>query len=318
MSFQITKINKELQEAIRKINKPLMGMYQNGNVQVAIFTDGTKVVQTEDGYFDYDFATNIDIKITDYCANNCQFCFEGSSNKGTHGNLNHPILDTLHSFQEVALGGGNPLSHPNLLPFLIRMKKRHVIVNMTIHQKDFLEKYDCVKQWTEAGLIHGLGISLTKPTNELITKARTIPTAIIHVIDGLITEDVLGTLSDNNLKILILGYKTKERGADYHRVFDRQIQDNIRYLAKNINNYTDHFSLISFDNLACEHLNMQGNCTEQEWNDYYMGDDGTQTFYIDLVKEEFATNSTSTERKTFKQGITVDEAFHEVKKTSKV
>lgn len=313
MNFQITKLNKELKEAIHKINKPLLGIYQNGNVQIAIFEDGTKIVQTNDDEFHYDFATNIDIKITDYCANNCPFCFEGSSDKGRHGDLNHPILDTLHPYQEIALGGGNPLSHPDLESFLIRMKKKRVIVNMTVHQKDFMDSYEQLKQWTEAGWIHGLGISLINPTPELIAKVQTIPTAILHVIDGLVSKETLQTLSDNNLKILILGYKSKERGLDYQSRNNTTISKNIQYLAKNINYWTNHFTLVSFDNLACEHLNMQGNCTEQEWNITYMGDDGTQTFYIDLVREECALNSTSTDRKSINQDMNVDKAFHHVR-----
>ena len=33
--------------------------------------------------------------------------------------------------------------------------------------------------------------------------------------------------------------------------------------------------------------------TEKEWNDYYCGDDGEYTFYVDLVEEQFARSSTN-------------------------
>ena len=33
--------------------------------------------------------------------------------------------------------------------------------------------------------------------------------------------------------------------------------------------------------------------TEEEWNDYYCGDDGEYTFYVDLVEEQFARSSTN-------------------------
>ena len=47
----------------------------------------------------------------------------------------------------------------------------------------------------------------------------------------------------------------------------------------------------------------------KEWEEFYMGNDGNYTFYIDMVKGEFAKNSISKER--FPIGNkTMDEMFH--------
>ena len=49
--------------------------------------------------------------------------------------------------------------------------------------------------------------------------------------------------------------------------------------------------------------------TKKEWEEFYMGNDGNYTFYIDMVKGEFAKNSISKER--FPIGNkTIDEMFH--------
>lgn len=33
--------------------------------------------------------------------------------------------------------------------------------------------------------------------------------------------------------------------------------------------------------------------TDEEWNEFYMGDDGTMTYYIDMVERKFARSSTA-------------------------
>ena len=56
------------------------------------------------------------------------------------------------------------------------------------------------------------------------------------------------------------------------------------------------FESISFDNLALEQLDVKSLMSEKDWNQFYMGADGTSTMYIDMVKREFAKSSTSVNR----------------------
>ena len=56
------------------------------------------------------------------------------------------------------------------------------------------------------------------------------------------------------------------------------------------------FEVVSFDNLAVQQLEAERLMSEEDWNQFYMGDDGSATMYIDMVKKEFAKSSTSTER----------------------
>jgi len=53
------------------------------------------------------------------------------------------------------------------------------------------------------------------------------------------------------------------------------------------------FKVVSFDNLAIEQLHLKDRLDEKEWEMFYGGDDGTVTFFIDLVKGVFAKNSLS-------------------------
>ena len=56
---------------------------------------------------------------------------------------------------------------------------------------------------------------------------------------------------------------------------------------------TDHFDVVSFDNLALEQLHMRDKLSDEDWEMFYAGDDGTVTFYIDLVNGTFARSSLS-------------------------
>ena len=63
------------------------------------------------------------------------------------------------------------------------------------------------------------------------------------------------------------------------------------------------FDVVSFDNLAIKQLDVKRLLTKEEWNEFYMGDDGGFTMYVDMVNREFAKSSTSTERWTITNDI---------------
>ena len=65
-------------------------------------------------------------------------CHENSVPNGKHGDLFEPsFLDTLHPYTEIAIGGGNPLEHPDLYKFLQLCKERKFIPSMTVNQIHF-------------------------------------------------------------------------------------------------------------------------------------------------------------------------------------
>lgn len=194
----------------------LLGIYKNGNFTTKIFSDGTKVRETEDDEFRPAFAENMDIKICNYCDMSCPFCHEGSTTDGMFGDiLNEKFIDTLHPYQEVAIGGGDATSHPDLIPFLHKLKDRKVIANMTVNQIHFEKKQELIKKLVDEKLIYGLGVSLVNPTDQFIELISQYPNAVIHVINGILKPSDVVLLANKNLKMLILGYKRLRRGNDW-------------------------------------------------------------------------------------------------------
>lgn len=107
----------------------IIGKYKNGNYVVTLLSDGTKIRETNDNEFIPSFAENCDVKITDKCDGGCPFCYEGCTPNGRHGDiLNYKFLDTLHSYTELAINGNN-LSHPDLVPFMHKMRDKKIILS---------------------------------------------------------------------------------------------------------------------------------------------------------------------------------------------
>ena len=296
----------------------LLGRYKNGNVITTIYSDGTKERFTYDDEFHPDFAENMDIKICNRCDRGCRHCHEGSTPDGKLGDImNEKFINTLHPYQECALGGGNILEHPDLIPFLYKLKDKRVVPNITLNQKHFEENIELVDDLISKKLIYGLGISLENPTTEFIEKVKKFPNAVIHVINGIFTEQDYKTLKGNGLKSLILGYKDLRRGSDYLHKASGEIRKNQEWLEDHIDDMVNGFEVLSFDNLAIDQLHIREqweDLTNEDWDEFYAGDDGTNTYFIDMVERKFARSSTAPFDKRYDLLDDVDEMFRVIQK----
>lgn len=289
--------------------------YINGNYTVQInLNDGTKIRETEDDEFNASFAENIDIKICDYCDIGCKWCHEDSTVNGKFGDvLNEAFLATLHPYQEVAIGGGDATAHPDLIPFLEALKARNVIANLTVNQIHFMKKRELIEKLISEKLIYGLGVSLMNPTPEFIEAVSKYPNVVIHTINGTLTQDDIEALQNKNLKILILGYKHLRRGNEFYEVANRTVNRNQDWLKENLKYIVKKFKVVSFDNKAIEQLDVQRLMSPEKWETFFMGDEGTSTFYIDMVNRKFAQNSTAPLDERFDLLNSVDEMFNVVR-----
>ena len=289
----------------------IIGKYQNGNYTVTLLSDGTKIRENDLDFFEPAFAENCDVKITDKCDGGCAFCYEGCTPNGKHGDILNPkFLDTLHPYTELAING-NDLSHPDLFVFLQKMMDKNIGVNMTVNQTHFERHYGLIEFLVKNGAIHGLGISLREATKEFVNKVKPFPNAVIHTINGILSPDDYEILKDNGLKILILGYKQLRRGVDYYDAHEVDVCKKQDWLYDNLKEMLNHFEVVSFDNLAINQLEVKRLLSEDKWDEFYMGDDGNYTFYIDLVEGTFAKNSLSMERWPIMDNI--DDMFNKVR-----
>lgn len=268
----------------------ILNSYTNGGYVVTIYEDGTKV-RKQISHLPPRTPESIDLKITNYCnlSHICKWCHENSDVNGDNGNLNKisRILKDLPAGSELAIGGGNPLAHPDLFKFLETMQERGIICNLTINQRHVNAFKSDLTSLITNDLIKGLGISKSgqKSVAWLFELTNNI---VFHVIAGINKIDEILMLP----KVLILGYKNIGRGHNYKFNNDVNINLNLKKWRREIQDYLGN-NTISFDNLALEQLHIQKHLTPELWDSIYMGEDATFTYYIDAVKQRFGQSSTS-------------------------
>lgn len=290
----------------------LLYSYPNGNYQTLIFDDGTKVRQTFDENeteFKPGFAESIDLKITDYCDGGCPMCYANSTKRGKEADLNQWFMSSFHKGQELAIGGGNPLSHSELETFLAyATEELGVIPNITVNEKHLTpENIQRLKSMSDNRLIYGIGLSYVKSAKKLLEVASEIPNVVFHVIAGYHSLNEIMKLAGENSKVLLLGYKYIGRGVNYKNNYPLEVSRNIVEIKNSLGEIRDKFKVLSFDNLAIEQLHPQSLVSKEQWDKLYMGDDGKYTFYIDAVTQTFSKNSL--EEKTYPVMDSVDDMF---------
>lgn len=277
----------------------ILDTYKNGNAKIMLFDNGTRVIEyPDDEKLNVDFPLSMDCKITNRCPMGCPMCHEKSTPDGEHGDImNAEFIDKLHKGTEMAIGGGAVTSHPDLVDFLYKLKNIGVRPSITVHQKEFERNENLIKYLIDNELIYGLGVSFSSKNDKLWLKILSYKNTVVHLINGIHGKEVFDYFAYNKAKILILGYKDFGRGHDFlNTEMGKIIEEKMTWLNQNLKNYIDKFEVVSFDNLAIEQLDVKSILSEKEWNEFYQGDDGTATMYVDLVKKQFAKTSTSSKR----------------------
>lgn len=296
-----------------------LATYKNGNTLTTIYDDGTKIHFTKDDEFKFEFPESHDISISQCCDNGCEWCYYGCSPTGKHARLlGWKFFGSMRPYTEIAINLQRPLP-PDLGAFLFLMHQHSIICNVTINQNHFMDTKirKELDIWVRQGFIKGIGVSLTNPKQDgFIDEIKKYPNAVIHIIAGVTPWEDIQYLMGHGLKLLILGYKKTERGKKFYDHSSTLIEDNIKWLESDLDGIINGFKVVSFDNLAIEQLHLKDKLSEKEWEMFYGGDDGTVTFFIDLVKGVFARSSLS--RIVYTIGDkTIDEMFEVIKEEIK-
>ncbi len=149
----------------------------------------------------------VDLKITDYCEYNCPFCDQNSTKNGTHAPLEYikDIIDLLVDLKvfEIALGGGEPTSHPDFDTIIAYAARQGICINYTTRNPKQLGK----------GSKSALSVT---SLNDLKKVPSSVRAYNVQVVDGCISSEEFSELldycSDNLLQLTLLGFKKTGRG----------------------------------------------------------------------------------------------------------
>lgn len=290
--------------------------YENGNYKVMLNTiNGTKIRFNKEDIFKANRPESIDVKISNMCHHNCLFCHENSSADGYVANISNVIYFAkgLPPYTELAIGGGNLMDNIKHTEQILNIFKEHkAFCSITIQLSDFIEYFDIIKRWKDSKLVYGIGISYNGGilTNNFWAKYNQISNAVLHVIAGILSPRDFDLLTDyakkEKIKVLILGYKKMRRGDKYYSSFETKIESYMYYMQIHLNEWLQCMSVCSFDNLALQQLHIKEQISKDKWDMYYMGEDGSATFYVDLVEMEYAKSSTSLYRYVIRNNNIID------------
>ena len=311
-----------------KENK-LLYSYRNGNVDVEIFEDGTKTREWSDETPWAEYPESADVKITNNCSlgsgpgglNICHFCHEQSNTLGAHADLSlvEKIWSTQKPGTEMAIGGGNPLSHPDIIPFLKTMKSYGIISNITMNMLHIKEYASMIKQLQDEKLIYGMGVSYRGPASlKYLSDDIDYKNVVFHLITGINDlsdcKAVIEWCRARNIKpkILMLGFKQFGLGkAFYSPSVQQKIDAWKNVYLKEL--FKIDGIVISFDNLGLEQVALKDHVSKELWDTHFQGHEGDHTFFLDSVKQEFTRNSTATERFKFDGSEDIRDLFNKVR-----
>lgn len=192
-------------------------------------TNGTKVRLAIGRYTKAKRPELVDIKITDYCAFGCNFCYQGSTVLGKHSttqNLDF-IIDELAKAKvfEVAIGGGEPTEHPAFIEILKKFNSRGIVPNFTTKSLGWVKRnWSDIEQYIGAFAYSAEKISDLNSA-DLMFKDIPHDRINIHYVMGL-GSDVefmafMKRAYELDFRVTLLGYKTVGRGNDVdHYAYD--------------------------------------------------------------------------------------------------
>lgn len=270
----------------------LLAGYRNGGYQVEIYADGTKVRTELDASLPPVLPEQMDLKITDWCDAGCAWCHEKSTTKGTHGDVTRTLalLADLPPGTEVAIGGGDPLSHPEFERFVRGLRAQGKVPSVTVNGRHFERHRAMLETLTSEGQLFGVGISYHDSIPDWDYEHM-----VLHLIAGVNPPSVLDEAS-RRMKVLLLGYKQFGRGKKLFELRTKQVQDTIASWYRELFIVAQNHHL-SFDNLAIDQLKPQRVFKDPAaYTRQYMGPEGQFSMYVDAVTETFALSSYSPER----------------------
>lgn len=267
--------------------------YINGNYQIKIYEDGTKIRETLDLEFRPTRPESIDLNISNYCENNCSFCYLNATKEGTHAKLlNDEFLKQLKAGTELAINYAK--GHPELEEFLKEMKKRKIIVSMTVNERN----YEAGLSLIEKKLVYGLGISVVEAKEEMLEKTKKFENVVFHIINKITKKETFEKLKER--KVLVLGFKEKGRAKSGFQT-NRELEENLNFLMKNT-------KILVFDNLGLEQLKIKEKVKVEMWEKHFLGNDGKFSMYYDAVSKKAFKSSLETKGDEV-EGKTVKEIF---------
>jgi hypothetical protein len=240
----------------------------------------------------------VDIKITDFCDRQCKFCYQDSSVTGKHANDHYfyQITETLASLRvfEVAIGGGEPMSHPQIGSFIKELRQAGVVPNITTRRTNWLRDPKLVRTvFDNVGRVafsceHG---SHARQFLALVESAGISRDKVgIHVIPELtgaaVLEDILAVVGCD-VAVTLLGLKRTGRGKELGK-YDIDKPD--CWIEPTLRQSEHRWTTVGIDTTLAKSCHKELKALKVDER-FYDTKDGKFSMYLDLVRPSIGPSS---------------------------
>lgn len=252
----------------------------------------------------------VDLSITDYCEENCEFCYKNSGCSGKHADmkvLNNIIYQMGNAgVFEIAIGGGDPVSHPEFSKILYKIKNSGIVPSFSTRSTKWLDNGEIVKSVKENCGAVAFSVRNAKEVKSFIAKSEKvgIKPSLHFVLGGSDLKNIpkIMDLRDRYEKLIILGFKNIGRGKDFTPYSTKGWIDIL-------NEYK--WSKVGVDASLAEVLRKESSIPQI----YIRKEDGVFSMYNDAVENTASFNSFSEDKiKCDKKPF--EEIWREVRKTN--
>lgn len=280
----------------------ILHQYTNGNAHVAIYSDGTRIIDAPDD-IQLEYPLNIDVRLSRQCAYGrnptngksvCGFCHESATTDGRHASITdiNALIDSLYGLPkgtEIAVGINQYSDEVEY--FLKRFYDSGWIVNATVNQGFLKRDLDSIQANIRSGHIKGLGVSYRKHAADFPSELLGYQNTVFHVIAGIDSIKEVAALADKGVKkILVLG--EKDFGFNLGKV--KLVSESHREWYRRVHELFKKFDIVSFDNLALEQLTIKRFI--KNWDEIYQHE---FSFYANAVDRTFSPSSRSADVSQF-------------------
>lgn len=263
---------------------------------------GTKIRMSFEDGVDTSFSTApelVDLKITDHCHKGCKYCYQDSNpnGKGADANQLYSIVRELAKLEvfEIAIGGGEPTTHPQFLELLRYTQEHGIVPNFStgslqwIDSKSFADTvrstcgsfaYSIRSDEYQGRVIAEYAEALDKA--ELRGKG-TLQVVFLPNTPQWELEELVKSAREHKIKITFLGFKNIGRGANFVPRYKKQAPINWKKILP-------ASDLIGFDTVMIrQHHKELLAAGVSKWSMSIA--EGTHSMYIDAVSHKIGPSS---------------------------
>lgn len=180
----------------------------------------------------------VDIKITDFCPHGCAFCYQSSTKRGQHAEMERIRSLAYECAQaevfEVALGGGETTLHPQFEEVLSTFASLHVTPNFTSFNMDWSKdksKAEAALKWCKSFAMSSIDLAHVRELGEWNQKNPKVRGTLQIPLGCYPANAIMGALeiaTAVHVPVTFLGYKAHGRGEKFDAHEFRWVLDHVQ------------------------------------------------------------------------------------------